>query len=328
MPFLYFLLKRLLQGVFVMIVISMIAFAIRDELGDPLRELVGESTSEEVREQLRDEMGLNDPFLTQYGRFIKNAVQGDFGDSYFFKKPALSVILKKFPATLELVIATTLLVILLSIPGGVYCAIFPHHALARFIMNASIIGISIPVFLTAIFCIYLFSVHLGWLPSYGRGDTVMLFGVWESNFFSVDGLAHLILPTLTLSSIMLPLFLRLIRAEMMEVLTTDYIRYARAKGLTRRRVYFTHAFKNTLLPVITVGGVQFATLLAYTILTEHVFQWPGMGFLFLEAVHRVDTPLIMAYLIVVGLIFVVVNTVVDIIYTFVNPAVRISTASS
>lgn len=305
-----------------MLVISLLAFSIRDELGDPLRELVGQSVSEEVRDELRDELGYNDPFIIQYGRFLSKAVQGDFGDSYFFKKPALAVILAKFPATLELVAAAALLVILLSVPAGVYCAIYPRSIGARLVMFVSIIGISVPVFLTAIFGIYLFAVQLNWLPSYGRGETVLLFGFWESNFFTRDGLAHLVLPAITLSSIMLPLFIRLIRAEMQEVLATDYIRFAWAKGLSPRRVYFVHALKNTLLPVITVGGVQIGTLLAYTILTESVFQWPGMGFMFLEAVNRVDTPLIVTYLIVVGFIFVVVNTAVDLIYALVNPTLR------
>lgn len=321
-----FLLKRLGQGVLVMLVISIIAFSIRDELGDPLRELVGQAVSEEVRNELREEMGLNDPFLTQYLRFLKNAVRGDFGDSYFFKKPALEVIIAKFPATFELVLAAAAIVILLSVPLGVYCAIYPTAFAARVVMTVSIVGISIPVFLTAIFCIYLFSVQWGVLPSYGRGETVLLFGFWQSNFFSVRGWAHLVLPAVALSSIMLPLFIRLIRAEMLEALSTDYVRFAWAKGLPARRVYFVHAFKNTLLPVITVGGVQIGSLLAYTVLTESVFQWPGMGFLFLEAVNRVDTPLIVAYLIVVGFIFVVVNTLVDLIYTLVNPTVRITTA--
>ena len=323
-----FLGKRAAQGALVMLVISMVAFSARDNLGDPLRELVGQSVSEEVRQQLRDEMGLNDPMLVQYGRFLRNAVVGDFGRSYFFKKPALEVILAKFPATFELVLATALIVILLSVPAGAYCAIRPAAAGARAIMAFSILGISIPVFLTAIFSIYLFSVHLGWLPSYGRGETVNLWGLWETNFLSVDGLAHLLLPSLALSSIMLPLFIRLIRAEMMEALSSDYARFAWAKGIPPRRIYFRHALKNTMLPVITVGGVQIGTLLAYTILTEHVFQWPGMGFLFLEAVNRADAPLIVAYLMVVGFIFVAVNTAVDLLYTLANPAVRVGGAGA
>ena len=323
MDTLAFLIRRLGQAVMVMLVISIIGFSIQDNLGDPLRELVGQSVSEEERDALRDSMGLNDPFLVQYWRFLGNAVQGDLGNSYFFKKPALEVIMNKFPATFELVLAASLIIFLVSVPTGIYCAIKPKSFFARAVMGVSIVGISVPVFLTAIFSIYIFSIGLGWLPSFGRGEVVD-FGWWQTGFLTLDGLEHLILPAFALSSIMLPLFIRLIRGEMMEVLRTEYVRFAWAKGLSRRRVWFLHAFKNTLLPVITVGGVQIGTLIAYTILTETVFQWPGMGFLFLEAVNRVDTPLIIAYIIVVGLIFVVTNTIVDLIYTLVNPMVRIS----
>ena len=323
MDTLAFLIKRLGQAVVVMLVISLIGFSIQDNLGDPLRELVGQSVSEEVREELRDEMGLNDPFFVQYWRFLTKAVQGDLGTSYFFKKPALEVIFNKFPATFELVLAATFIIIFVSVPVGIYCAIHPKSLFSRTVMAVSIIGISVPVFLTAIFAIYLFAIYLDWLPSYGRGETMDL-GFWRTGFLTADGLAHLVLPAFALSSIMLPLFIRLIRGEMMEVLRTEYVRFAWAKGLHPRRVYLLHAFKNTLLPVITVGGVQVGTLIAYTILTETVFQWPGMGFLFLEAVNRVDTPLIIAYIIVVGLIFVITNTIVDLVYTMVNPMVRIS----
>ncbi len=323
MDTLAFLIKRLGQAAVVMLVISIIGFSIQDNLGDPLRELVGQSVSEEVRDELREEMGLNDPFFVQYWRFLTKAVQGDLGTSYFFKKPALEVIMGKFPATFELVLAATFIIIFVSVPVGIYCAIHPKSFFSRLAMAVSIVGISVPVFLTAIFSIYIFAIYLDWLPSYGRGDTVDL-GFWRTGFLSLDGLSHLILPALALSSIMLPLFIRLIRGEMMEVLRSEYVRFAWAKGLHPSRVYLLHAFKNTLLPVITVGGVQVGTLIAYTILTETVFQWPGMGFLFLEAVNRVDTPLIIAYIIVVGLIFVITNTIVDLVYTMVNPMVRIT----
>ena len=318
-----FLVRRTGQAIIVMLVISVIAFSIQDNLGDPLRELVGQSVSEEQRQILRDQMGLNDPFLVQYWRFLKKAVRGDLGTSYFFKKPALDVILRKLPATLELVIGASLIIVVFSVPIGVYAAIYPKHWFSKLAMAVSIVGISIPVFLTAIMSIYVFSVELGWLPSFGRGETVNLNG-WTTGVLTRDGLVHLILPCIALSSIMLPLFIRLIRAEMMEVLESEYIKFAWAKGLDRYRIWFLHALKNTLLPVITVGGVQIGTLIAFTILTETVFQWPGMGFLFLEAVNRVDTPLIIAYLIVVGLIFVVTNTIVDLIYGLVNPTVRLA----
>lgn len=319
-----FLIKRLMQAVLVMFVISLIGFSIQDNLGDPLRELVGQSVSEAEREALRDRMGLNDPFLEQYWRFLGNALQGDLGVSYHFKRPALDVIADKFPATVDLVIGATIIIVVVSVPLGCWCAIRPRSWLSRLAMGASIVGISIPVFLTAIFLIYVFSVNLGWLPSFGRGESLVeIVPGWTTGFLTWGGISHLILPSIALSSIFLPLFIRLIRSEMMEVLEQDYIRYAWAKGLAPRRVWFLHAFKNTLLPVITVGGVQIGLMLAYTILTETVFQWPGLGFMFIEAVTRVDTPLIIAYIIVVGLIFVVTNTVVDLIYTLVNPTVRL-----
>ncbi len=319
-----YLVKRVFQAVAVMLVISVIGFAIQDNLGDPIRELSGQSVSEEVRDQLREEMGLNDSFGTQYMRFLRNALQGDLGTSYFFKEPALDVILKKLPATLELVLGATIIIVGLSVPLGVYTAIKPNTIFSKIIMGLSIVGISIPVFLTAILMIFFFSVELGWLPSYGRGEVVHVFGYWETNFATLDGWAHVFLPSVALASIMLPLFVRLIRAEMMEVLESEYVKFARAKGIAPMRIYFVHALKNTLLPVITVGGVQIGTMVAYTILTETVFQWPGMGFMFLEAVNRTDTPLIVAYLIVVGFIFVVTNTIVDLIYGLVNPTVNLA----
>lgn len=319
-----YLVKRILQAIAVMLAISMIGFAIQGNLGDPLRELLGQSVSEEVRQQLREDLGLNDPFLVQYMRFLGNALQGDLGTSYFFKDPALEVILKKFPATMELVFGATLIIVGLSVPLGVYTAIRPNSIASKVIMALSIVGISIPVFLTAILMIYLFAVELGWMPSFGRGETVHVFGYWDTNFLSADGWAHIIMPSVALSSIMLPLFVRLIRAEMMDVLQSEYVRFARAKGIAPWRIYFIHALKNTMLPVITVGGVQIGTMVAYTILTETVFSWPGMGSMFLEAVNRVDTPLIVAYLIVVGFIFVITNTIVDLIYGLVNPTVKLS----
>ena len=319
-----FFIRRVTQAVFVMLVISLIGFSIKQAVGDPVREITGISVSAADRDALREKLGLNDPFLVQWGRFLARALQGDLGNSFYFKRPALQVILSKAPATLELVFATSLLVVLLSIPIGIYAAVRPRAWLARFFMGVSIVGVSIPVFLTAILLIYLFSVGLGWLPSFGRGELVTLFPGWQSGYFTADGLMHLILPSIALSSIMLPLFIRLIRAEMKEVLETDYIAYARAKGLKPRRVLLVHAFKNTLLPVITVGGVQLGTLIAFTILTETVFQWQGMGAMFIEAVNRADTSLMVAYLVFVGALFVAVNTVVDLVYGLVNPMIRIA----
>ncbi|MBW2158306.1 MAG: ABC transporter permease [Deltaproteobacteria bacterium] len=318
-----FIIRRIIQAIFVMLVISLVGFMIQHSIGDPVRDLVGERVTPAEREVIRDQLGINDPFYTQYFRFVKKACKGDLGLSFFYKKPALQVIVSKAPATIELVIVTALILIVVSIPAGIYAAIYPKSWFSRIVMAASTVGVAIPVFLTAIMLIYLFGVELNWLPSYGRGETVNVWG-WESGFFTWDGLKHLILPSASLSSIMLPLFIRLVRAEMMEVLETEYIKFAWAKGLHRERVWFVHAFKNTLLPVITVFGVQMGILLAFTILTEAVFNWHGMGFMFLEAVERSDTSLLVAYLVVVGVIFVVVNTVVDIVYGFVNPMVRIA----
>jgi len=306
-----------------MFVISLVAFAIQDNLGDPLREMVGQSVSEAERQVLRDELGLNDSYLTKYARFITSAVQGDLGNSYFFKRPAVDVILDKLQATMELVLGATLIIIVASIPLGVYSAINPKSLWTKIIMAFSSIGISIPVFLTAIILMYIFAIELQWLPSYGRGETISVMG-WETGYLTKDGLLHLVLPCISLASIMLPLFIRLVRSEMLEALSSEYVKFATAKGLAMNKIYYQHALKNTMLPVLTVGGVQIGTMVAYTILTETVFQWPGTGFLFLEAINRVDTPLITAYVIFVGLIFVVTNTIVDLLYGVVNPTVNIT----
>lgn len=320
-----FIIRRLVQAVFVIFVISILAFAIKQNVGDPVREMTGMSVSKAEREAFRDKLGLNDPLAVQYIRFARNALHGDLGNSFFYKRPAVDVILSKAPATIELVFVTALIVIGLSVPLGVYSAIYPKRFFSRLLMGGSIVGVSIPVFLTAIVLIYIFSIKLGWLPSYGRGELVKL-GGWQTGMLTLDGWKHLVMPGIALSSIMLPLFIRLIRSEMMEILESEYIKYAWAKGLTKKRVWFVHAFKNTLLPVITVGGVQLGITIAFTILTETVFQWGGLGFLFMEAVERADVSLLVAYLMFVGCIMVGVNTVVDVIYGLVNPTIRITGA--
>ena len=309
----------------VMLVIALIGFAVQHNIGDPVRDMVGERVSAAEREALRDKLGLNDPFLVQFGRFSWNALHGDLGISYFHNRPTIDVILSKAPATLELVFGSTVIILVFCFPIGIYTAIKPRTWFSRIVMGASTVGVAIPVFLTAIALIYLFSVQLQWLPSYGRGATVSI-GGWDSGLLTKDGLLHLILPSISLSSIMLPLYIRLIRSEMMEVLETDYIKFAWAKGLRRYRVWLLHAFKNTLLPVVTVFGVEIGILFAFTLLTETVFQWQGMGFMFLEAVERGDTVLLVAYLVIVGVMFVVINTLVDIAYGFINPMVRITGA--
>jgi len=318
-----FMIRRITQALIVIIIISIIGFAIKQSVGDPLRELLGITVSVEERVEFREKLGLNDPWYVQYGRFLSDAVQGDLGTSLFYKRPATEVILEKAPATMELVFVSSLIIILLSVPLGVFCAIKPNSLLSRFLMGSSIVGVSIPVFLTAIVMVYIFSIKLGWLPSYGRGEVVMI-GGWGTGLLTLDGWKHILMPSVALSSIMLPLFIRLIRSEMMEVLEAEYIKYAWAKGLAHKRVWFVHAFKNTLLPVITVGGVQLGVTIAFTILTETVFQWQGLGFMFMEAVERSDAPLLVAYLMFVGIVMVGVNTVVDMIYGLVNPTIRIA----
>jgi len=311
---------RLIQAMLVMLAILLIAFAVRSALGDPLREIMGEAVPESERAELRHELGLDAPWPVQLARYLGGAVQGDLGTSTIYKRPTLEVILAKFPASFELVLGASLIVLLLSLPAGIYCAVRPRAWGARLILAISVLGISIPVFLTGIFLITIFSVWLGWLPAFGRGETIRL-GPWETGLLTADGLAHLILPALTLSSIMLPLFIRLVRGAMLDELGHDYVRTARAKGASPLRVWLSHALRNALLPLAAIGGLQIGTLIAYTLLTETVFQWPGMGFLFLEAVTRADIPLITTYLVFVGLLFVVTNTLVDIVSLLLDPRI-------
>ena len=312
--------RRLGQAALVMFAILIVAFAVRTALGDPLREIMGEAVPEAERAALRHELGLDAPWPVQLARYLGDAVQGDLGTSTIYKRPTLAVILAKFPASFELVLGASLIVLLLSLPAGIYCAVRPRALGARLILNLSVLGISIPVFLTGIFLITIFSVWLGWLPAFGRGDTIRI-GPWETGLLTRDGLEHLVLPALTLSSIMLPLFIRLVRGAMLDELGHDYVRTARAKGASPLRVWLAHALRNALLPLTAVGGLQIGTLIAYTLLTETVFQWPGMGFLFLEAVTRADIPLITTYLVFVGLIFVVTNTLVDVVSLMLDPRV-------
>jgi peptide/nickel transport system permease protein len=313
---------RAAQALLVMLAILVIAFAVRSALGDPVREIVGEVVPESERAGLRHKFGLDAPWPVQLARYVEQAAKGDLGTSYIYKRPTLQVILAKFPASFELVLAASLIVMLISLPAGIYCAVRPRSWGAKAILASSVLGISIPVFLTGIFLITIFSVELGWLPAFGRGETVTL-GLWETGLLTCDGLAHLLLPALTLSSIMLPLFIRLVRGAMLEELGHDYVRTARAKGASPLRVWLAHALRNALLPLVALGGLQIGTMLAYTLLTETVFQWPGMGFLFLEAVTRADVPLITTYLVAVGFLFVVTNTLVDVASLWLDPRISL-----
>ena len=312
--------RRLIQAALVMFAILLIAFAVRSALGDPLREIMGEAVPEAERAALRHKLGLDAPWPVQLARYLGGAVQGDFGTSTIYKRPTLEIILAKFPASFELVLGASLIVFVLSLPAGIYCAVRPRALGARLILGVSVLGISIPVFLTGIFLITIFAVWLGWLPAFGRGETIRL-GPWETGLLTSDGLRHLILPALTLSSIMLPLFIRLVRSAMLDELGHDYVRTARAKGASPLRVWLSHTLRNALLPLAAIGGLQMGTLIAYTLLTETVFQWPGMGFLFLEAVTRADIPLITTYLVFVGLLFVVTNTLVDTVSLLLDPRI-------
>ena len=311
-----------MQAILVMLAIAAIAFAVREALGDPLREIMGEAVPQAERAALREQLGLNDPWPTQLVRYLGRAATGDLGQSYIYKRGTLGVVLAKFPASFELVMAASLIVLLVSLPAGIYCAVRPRSWGARFILASSVLGISVPVFLTGIFLISIFSVWLGWLPAFGRGETIWI-GPWETGLLTLDGLEHLFLPAITLSSILLPLFIRLVRGAMLDQLGSDYVRTARAKGASRLRVWLNHALRNALLPLVALGGLQIGNLLAYTLLTETVFQWPGMGFLFLEAVTRADVPLITTYLVAVGLLFVITNTLVDLVSLWLDPRVSL-----
>ncbi len=317
-----FIARRLAEAMLVMLAILVIAFAVRASLGDPLREIVGEAVPQEQREALRHQLGLDAPWPVQLARYLGGALHGDLGTSTIYKRPTLDVVLAKFPASFELVLGASLIVLLLAVPAGVYCAVRPRAIAARLILGLSVLGISVPVFLTGILLITIFSVWLGWLPAFGRGTTVSI-GPWETGLLTLDGLKHLVLPALTLSSIMLPLFVRLVRGAMLDELGHDYVRTARAKGASPPRVWLSHALRNALIPLVAIGGLQIGTLVAYTLLTETVFQWPGMGFLFLEAVTRADIPVITTYLVAVGLLFVIVNTLVDIVSLMLDPRISL-----
>jgi peptide/nickel transport system permease protein len=316
-----FTLRRVLQAIGVMLAVGVIAFAMFRFAGDPVSQIVSIDTSAAERASIRQSLGLDDPVLVQFGRYFINALQFKFGVSYQFRLPVSSLLMERMPATLELAICATLFAMVFGILMGVYSALRRDTVLARLFQTVSLVGISLPTFLIGILLIYLFAVTLGWLPSFGRGEVVKL-GWWTTGLLTVSGLKALIMPAITLGLFQMTLIMRLVRAEMLEVLRTDYIRFARARGLTTRAIHFGHALKNTLVPVITVAGLQFGSVIAFSIITETVFQWPGMGLLFVQAVQNVDIPIMAAYLLMVSLIFVTINLVVDILYTVVDPRLR------
>jgi peptide/nickel transport system permease protein len=316
-----FTLRRAIQAVGVMIAVGIIAFSMFRFAGDPVNQMVSIDTPAEQRAQIRQSLGLNDPIPVQFVHYFANAAQFNFGISYQFRQPVASLLKERMPATLELAICATIFAMVFGILMGVYCALYKDSLLAKLFQAISLIGISLPTFLIGILLIYLFAVILGWLPSFGRGQVVK-FGWWTTGLLTVSGLKALIMPSITLGLFQMTLIMRLVRAEMLEVLRTDYIRFARARGLTTRAIHFGHALRNTLVPVITVAGLQFGSVIAFAIITETVFQWPGMGLLFVQAVQNVDIPIMAAYLLMVSLIFVTINLVVDILYTVVDPRLR------
>ncbi len=322
-----FILRRLTQSVIVMLTVAFIAFMLFQFVGDPVTNLLGQDATPEQRTQLRADLGLDQPFPVQFAKFVGNAVQGEFGLSLRQGRKVSSLIVERFPATLELAVAAGLLALSVGIPMGVYAALRRGSALAQAMMGFSLLGVSLPTFLVGILLILLFAVMLKVLPSFGRGETVAL-GAWTSGYFTIDGLKHLVLPAITLSLFQMALIMRLVRAEMLEVLRTDYIKFARARGLSDRAVYFGHALKNTLVPVMTITGLQLGQLIAFSIITETVFQWPGMGLLFIQAVQFADIPVMAAYLCLIALIFVLINLVVDLLYFAVDPRLRIESSGS
>ncbi|WP_108663414.1 ABC transporter permease [Acuticoccus kandeliae] len=318
-----FIVRRIAQAILVMLVVSLISFTMFRFVGDPVNQMVGIETTPAERAELRERLGLNEPVPVQFVAFIKKAAEGDFGVSYQFKQPVAELLAARLPATLELSLVSALFALLIGIPMGVYTGLRRDHWLSKLFLTVSLVGISLPPFLIGILLIFVFAVNLQWLPSFGRGQVVDL-GFWTTGFLTVSGLKALILPAITLGLFQMTLIMRLVRAEMLEVLRADYIRFARARGLTARAINFGHALKNTLVPVITITGLQLGSVIAFAIVTETVFQWPGMGLLFLQAVQNVDIPIMAAYLLMIAALFVIINLIVDLLYVAVDPRIRLS----
>jgi peptide/nickel transport system permease protein len=322
-----FIIRRLLQAVGVMLTVALLAFILFQYVGDPVMIMLGQEGTPAERDQLRRDLGLNDPIIVQFYHFLANAIQGDFGLSLRQGQKVSSLLRDRLPATLELSIAAALIALVIGVPLGVYTALKRNGKLSQAFLAFSLLGVSLPTFLIGILLILVFSVQLGWLPSYGRGETVKL-GWWTTGLLTANGWKHLILPAVTLSLFQVALVLRLVRSEMLEVLRADYIKFARARGLTKRAIHFGHALKNTLVPVITIMGLQLGGIIAFAIVTETVFQWPGMGLLFIQAVQFADIPVMAAYLCLISFIFVVINLIVDLLYFAVDPRLRVGLGKS
>jgi len=320
-----FVLRRLIQAVIVMVAVAFIAFLLFQYVGDPVVFLLGQDAKPDQIRELRASLGLDQPFFVQFWHFLVNAAQGEFGLSLRQGAKVSRLIGERFPATLELALVAAALALFIGIPMGVYTALRRGTFMSQVFMTVSLLGVSLPTFLIGILLILVFAVTLGWFPSFGRGETVN-FGWWTSGLFRVDGWHHIVLPAVTLAIFQLTLIMRLVRAEMLEALRTDYIKFARARGLSNRAIHFGHALKNTLVPVMTITGLQLGGLIAFAIITESVFQWPGMGLLFIQAVTFADIPVMAAYLCLIALIFVVINLVVDLLYFVVDPRLRVGKA--
>ncbi|MDF3009954.1 MAG: binding--dependent transport system inner rane component family protein [Burkholderiales bacterium] len=317
-----FVLRRVAQAVLVMLAVGLIAFSLFRFVGDPVLSMLGQDATPEQRVEVTRALGLDRPFYVQYFHFLGNAMQGEFGLSLRQVQPVSKLIVERLPATLELSVVAALFALVAGIPMGVYTALRPRSFLSQILLAVSLAGVSLPTFLIGILLILIFAVQLGWMPAFGRGDTVQL-GWWSTGLLTPSGLRALVLPAITLGLFQMTLIQRLVRSEMLEVLRTDYIRFARARGLTDRAVHFGHALKNTLVPVITITGLQLGSIIAFAIITETVFQWPGMGLLFIQAVSFADVPVMAAYLCLIALFFVVINLVVDLLYYAVDPRLRI-----
>ncbi len=317
-----FVLRRLVQAALVMLVVGLIAFAMFRFVGDPVVFMLGQDATPEERVRMTQALGLDQPFYVQYATYLARAAQGEFGLSLRQLRPVSTLIVERLPATLELSLVAALFALAAGIPMGVYTALRRNSWLSQALLAISLIGVSLPTFLIGILLILVFAVILGWLPSFGRGDTVAI-GWWTTGLLTTSGLKALVLPSITLGLFQMTLIQRLVRSEMLEVLRTDYIKFARARGLTDRAVHFRHALKNTLVPVITITGLQLGSIIAFAIITETVFQWPGMGLLFIQSVSFADVPVMAAYLCLIALFFVVINLVVDLLYYAVDPRLRI-----
>ena len=309
------------QAVLVLLAVGLIAFSMFRFVGDPVANLVGQEASQADRQELAERLGLNDPIVIQFGRFVADVAQGEFGVSYRHGRKVSALIAEKLPATVELAVLSALFAMIMGVILGVYTAIRRNGWLSHFIMTTSLIGVSLPTFLIGIGLIYLFAVELRWLPSFGRGQTVQI-GLWSTGLLTESGRRSLVMPVLTLAFFQLTLIMRLVRAQMLETLRTDYVKFARARGLPETRIHFKHALRNTLIPVVTIAGLQLGSVIAFAIVTESVFQWPGLGALFVQAVQFVDIPVMAAYLLFVAVVFVVVNLIVDLLYFVLDPRLR------